>query len=55
MKLHKHTQKQCEEVFESVRDLIKQIDRIDDKETRHHICESAIEMCDRLLRDGKEI
>jgi len=55
MKLHKHTPEECKTVFKSVRDLVKQIDRIEDKPTRHQVCEAAIEMCDRLIRDGKEM
>lgn len=55
MKLHKHTQKECKVVLESVKDLIRQINNIEDKELRKHICASATEMCDRLIKDGKEV
>lgn len=55
MKLHKHTQEECKEVFKSVRDLVSQIDRVQDKDLRHQLCLAAMEMCDRLLRDGEKV
>lgn len=54
-KYHKHTKEQCQQVVVGTRDLIQQIKNIDDKATRDAVCESAIELCDQLIRDGKEI
>ena len=55
MKLHKHTNEQCKEVLQSVKDLVGQIDRNPNKEARQALCEAASEMCERLLRDGEKV
>lgn len=47
----KHTPKQCAQAMNGIKELLEQIKRIDDVELRNHICESAIDICDNLLRE----
>lgn len=54
-KAYKHDEAECRVVVSGTRDLIKQIANIDDPELRKHVCESALEMCDRLLQDGQRL
>jgi len=55
MELHKHTQSECEEVLNGIKDIVKQINNIQDIELKRHLCEAVLDMCDRLLRDGKKV
>ena len=55
MQLHKHTQSECKEVLEGIKDIVKQINNINDKELRTSLCVAVLEMCDRLLKDGTEM
>jgi len=50
----KHTHEQCQQAVAGVKQLLEQIDRIEDKSLRKHICESAIELCDKLLREPRK-
>jgi len=56
MSLYKHNQAECDIAMNGIKDLIEQIKRIDDKDVKNHICESAIDICNNLLRErGKKI
>ncbi len=55
MKLYEHSKDECRQVVVGTKELIQQIANIEDKELRKQVCESAIEMCDRLINDGKEV
>ena len=55
MILHKHTQSECKEVLEGIKDIVKQINNINDKELRTSLCVAVLEMCDRLLKDGTKV
>jgi len=55
MKLHKHTDKECKEVLNGIKDIVKQINNIQDVELKRNLCEAILEMCDRLIRDGKKV
>jgi len=50
----KHTHTECQTVVSGLKELIKRIDMIEDAYTRHHTCESAIELCDKLLREPEK-
>jgi len=50
----KHTHEQCQKSVRAIQDLINRIDNIEDKTVRKHICESAIQICDQLLREPKK-
>ena len=47
----KHNKEQCAQAMQGIKELLEQIKRIDDVELRNHICESAIDICDNLLRE----
>jgi len=52
----KHTPEQCEQALAGIKDLIEQIKRIEDEDVKKHVCESAIDICNNLLRErGKEV
>ena len=55
MKLHKHNQKECEQAMNGIKDLVEQIKRIEDETTKKHVCDSILDLCNNLLRNGKEI
>jgi len=46
---------ECKEVLEGVKDIVKQINNINDKELRTSLCVAVLEMCDRLLKDGTKV
>jgi len=50
----KHTHEQCQTAVEGIKKLIRQIDKIKDKDLRHHICESALDICNNLLREPEK-
>lgn len=47
----KHTQQECQVALAGIKELIERIDRLEDKNLRHHVCESAIDLCNQLLRE----
>jgi len=47
----KHTQEECQIALAGIKKLIERIDRIEDEYLRHHVCESAIDICNKLLRE----
>lgn len=47
----KHTQEDCKTALAGIKKLIENIDRTEDEYLRHHICESAIDLCNKLLRE----
>ena len=49
----KHTQEQCKQAMAGIKELIEQIKRIDDPVVKKHICDSAIDICNNLLRENK--
>ena len=51
---YKHTQAQCQQAMEGIKELLKQIKRIDDQEVKKHVCDSAIDICNNLLRERKK-
>jgi len=51
---YKHTDDECKVVVAAVRNLIRQIVSIDDKEFRQQLGESAKELCNQLLREPDE-
>jgi len=51
----KHSPDQCHQAVIGIKKLIEQISRIDDLEIKRHICDSAIEICDNLLRESKSV
>jgi len=55
MQLHKHTQAECKEVLEGIKDIVKQINNINDYELKRPLCEAILDMCDRLLKDGTKV
>ena len=46
----KHTPEQCQQAMKGIKDLIEQIKRIEDPEVKKHVCDSAIDICNNLLR-----
>jgi len=50
----KHTHTQCQTVVSGLKELIKRIDMIEDEYTRHHTCEAAIDLCNKLLREPEK-
>ena len=50
----KHTPAQCAQAMKGIKELIEQIKRIDDTDTKKHICDSAIDICNNLLREDKK-
>jgi hypothetical protein len=50
----KHTYEQCHQALEGIKNLLNQLKHINDLELRKHLCESAIEICDNLLREPPE-
>ena len=51
MKPYKHTQAQCAQAMQGIKDLIEQIKRIEDEDVKKHICDSALDICNKLLRE----
>jgi uncharacterized protein YutE (UPF0331/DUF86 family) len=51
----KHNQAQCLQAMIAIKDLVQQIKRIDDEDVKKHVCDSALDLCNQLLRDGKEV
>jgi hypothetical protein len=50
----KHTHTECQTVVSGLKELIKRIDLIEDNSTRHHTCEAAIDLCNKLLREPEK-
>jgi len=50
----KHSHAQCQQSVTAIKDLLKRIDKLEDETMRRHICESAIQICDQLLREPKK-
>lgn len=51
MMIVKHTQQECQVALAGIKELIERIDRLEDENLRHHVCESAIDLCNQLLRE----
>jgi hypothetical protein len=51
MSIHKHTHEQCQQAVNGIKDLLERIDSINDYVERKHVCESAIDLCNKLLRE----
>ena len=49
----KHTQEQCKQAMQGIKELIEQIRRIEDEEMKRHVCDSALDICNNLLREKK--
>jgi len=49
----KHTPRQCQQAMQGIKDLIEQIRRIEDLEMKRHVCDSALDICNNLLREKK--
>ena len=43
--------KQCKDEINNIKNLIKQIRNIEDKDLRQDLCEAAIELCDDVLSE----
>jgi hypothetical protein len=50
----KHTPAQCKQAMTGIKELLEQIRRIDDEDVKKHICDSAIDICNNLLREAKK-
>lgn len=50
----KHTHEQCQVAVSGIKELLEQIKRLSNDETSKHVCESAIEICNNLLREPKK-
>ena len=55
MNLHKHTPEECAVAMNGIKDLVEQIKRIEDEDVKKHVCDSIIDLCNNLLRNGKKI
>ncbi len=47
----KHTHGQCQSCIKAIRKLVEKGYQIEDKKIRHHHLESALQLCDQLLRE----
>ena len=47
----KHNKEQCAEAMNGIKELLEQIKRIEDNDVKKHVCDSAIDICDNLLRE----
>jgi uncharacterized protein YoaH (UPF0181 family) len=54
MTVVKHTHEQCQQAVQGIKDLIEHISRIEDIVVKNHICDSAIDLCNNLLREPAE-
>jgi len=50
----KHSYEQCHQALDGIKNLLRQIMNIEDIVIRNHLCESAIEICNNLLREPPE-
>jgi hypothetical protein len=52
---HKHTHNQCQTAVSAIKNLLEQIKRSSDKDSNAiHVCESAIDICNKLLREPEK-
>ena len=51
---YKHSKDECKVVISSIKDIIRQVSKVNDEYLRTQLCESAKEMCDQLLREPDE-
>jgi len=51
---YKHSQDECKVVLSSIKDIIRQVSKVNDEYLRTQLCESAKDMCDQLLREPDE-
>jgi len=47
----KHSHEECQQAVSGIKELIEQIARIEDLEIKNHVCASAIDICNKLLRE----
>jgi len=48
----KHTHQQCQQAVQGIKSLLEQMKRASDKDSNTiHVCESAIDICNNLLRE----
>jgi predicted Ser/Thr protein kinase len=47
----KHTHEQCQMCVKAIRKLVEKAYVVEDKVIRHHQLESALQLCDQLLRE----
>lgn len=51
----KHTHEQCHEAVDGIKMLLEQIKRLSDKDSNAmHVCDSAIDICNKLLREPEK-
>ncbi len=51
----KHTHEQCQQAVSGIKSLLEQIKRASDKDSNAiHVCESAIDICNQLIREPKK-
>jgi hypothetical protein len=50
----KHTHEQCQMCIKAIRKLVEKSYVVEDKTIRHHHLESALQLCDQLLRESKK-
>jgi hypothetical protein len=52
---YKHTHDQCQTAVSGIKTLLEQIKRLTDKDNNAvHVCDSAIDICNKLLREPSE-
>ena len=48
----KHSHEQCQTAVSGIKNLLEQIKRASDKNSNTiHVCESALDLCEKLLRE----
>jgi len=50
----KHTHTQCQQAVGGIKELLEQLQRLSTDDTAKHICESAIDICNNLLREPEK-
>jgi len=51
----KHTHEQCQTAVGAIKNLLEQIKRSANKNSNSiHVCESALDICEKLLREPKK-
>jgi len=51
-KKHKHTHTECQTAVSAIKSLLEQIKRSTNKDSNSiHVCESALDICNKLLRE----
>ena len=49
---HKHTHTECQTAVSAIKSLLEQIKRSTNKDSNTiHVCESALDICNKLLRE----